>query len=46
MNGPAYVERGVAGRLEWLLIGDWYWQAWNGCFCRIEDKSQWVKPQP
>lgn len=38
---PAYVERGVAGQSQWLLISDWHWQAWNGCFCRIEDRAAW-----
>ena len=38
---PFYVERMVGGVMQDLRVADWYWQAWNGCFCRIEDRSQW-----
>ena len=38
---PFYVERMVGGVMQDLRVDDWYWQAWNGCFCRIEDRQQW-----
>lgn len=38
---PVYVERMVGGVVQDLRVDDWYWQAWNGCFCRIEDRQHW-----
>lgn len=35
---PVYVERLCNGKPEWLRVDDWYYQAWNGCFCLIEDR--------
>ena len=41
LTKPFYVERMVGGVMQDLRVADWYWQAWNGCFCRIEDRAQW-----
>lgn len=30
-----YVSRMVDGQETDLLIQNWNWRAWNGCFCRI-----------
>ncbi len=38
---PVYVERMVGGAVQDLRVDDWYWQAWNGCFCLIGDRQQW-----
>lgn len=38
---PFYVERIVNNSIEWLLVDDWFYPAWNGCFCLVSDKNKW-----
>lgn len=40
---PFYVRRLIDGVEQTLRVDDWYWQAWNGCFCLIEDRSKWCE---
>lgn len=39
---PFYVQREVDGVLTDLLVDDWYFRAWPGCFCLISDKGAWA----
>lgn len=41
MHGPFYIERCNCGNVQWLFVDEWYYEAWNGCFCLICDKQKW-----
>lgn len=45
--GRFYVERLVTEQNrtvnEWLLVNDWFYQAWVGCFCLISDRDTWIQ---
>lgn len=38
---PFYVQRSVNGEVIDLLVDDWHFRAWTGCFCLINDKGAW-----
>jgi hypothetical protein len=31
-----YVDRMVNGKMESLLIDDWNYKCWVGCYCKVE----------
>lgn len=39
---PFYVQRGWNGEATDLLVYDWHYAAWPGCFCLISDKAKWL----
>jgi len=30
-----YVDRLCSGNMESLLVMDWYYQSWIGCYCKV-----------
>lgn len=39
---PFYVQRLVNGEVVDLIVNDWHFRAWVGCFCLISDKGAWT----